>query len=1035
MVARLSWYEPLDWVLVRSPLLPIERYRELQGGGEAEVPEAARDPLVRRAIAVASPSLFERIGRPPSSASALRRRRLAVLRYLIRMSTRTTPYGLNAAVSLAQWGERTDLELDGREEARARIDMSLVDALIGRLESRLEVVRQLRVEAHPLVSVRAGRAFLPERFAGEGKAVEVSVRATRPVVRALALAGDGPMPFADLAEAIESEFQGAGTDRIEGLIHNLIREGLLLTELRPPLTRGDPTSHVLTVLERIDAAREERERLTAALSACERWQRLGYEQGAEEFAGVLDAARAVATTPADAPPVRVDMKRPLGGERIAREVGDEAARAAELLLRVSPLQKGAASLNSYRDKFVGRYGPHTEMPLVDLVDPHAGLGPVDLFGDYANDAPPDDAARRRDRRLLALASGALRGGKLSVELDPATVEDLDSGVRREDLYPTMEISAFVAASSREALDAGDFRVVVSPMLGSFAAGRVFGRFAYLFDGRGERAMRDAARRHEAGSDGGLWAELVYHPERPWLSNVMIRPGAWSHEIVVGAAPGVDRDRVILAKELVVGVRDDTFYLRWPRGGAYVQVTEGHMLNPKAAPAVGAFLALMRHAGRPVLTAFTWGSAAQLPRLPRVEAGRVVLSPATWRPPFGEGGLDPAGRERFGPALQSWRADWEMPRWVFAGEGDHRLLIDLDDHDQVELLRGLARSRHGGAGLVLQEALPGVDSAWLPGPGGRFLVELAVPLARRSASRDGSQRANARPPAELAPQARAARTRAPGSDWLFAKLYAGGAVAEQLIGLSLTAFAGDVLAAELAHDWFFIRYRDPRPHVRLRFRGNPERLTGELTARLYAWVAELIDRGACQSLAVDTYERELERYGGERGMEVAEAVFGVDSRAVADLVRLDVSGGITAQRELLSVLTLDRLLEGLGLDAAARLRWCSARASLRHEVMAEWRDHKDLLRSLLGSPGGPKAVGGEELVQLLDRFVADLRPHGDRLTALRQSGEIRWPSADELHGSFAHMHCNRLLGLDRDAERRALGLLHRTLDSLSRAPIG
>ena len=50
--------------------------------------------------------VFERLEDSASGRSA-ERRRLAVLRYLIRMSTRCTPYGLNAAVSLAGWGERT----------------------------------------------------------------------------------------------------------------------------------------------------------------------------------------------------------------------------------------------------------------------------------------------------------------------------------------------------------------------------------------------------------------------------------------------------------------------------------------------------------------------------------------------------------------------------------------------------------------------------------------------------------------------------------------------------------------------------------------------------------------------------------------------------------------------------------------------------------------------------------------------------------------------------------------------------------------
>ena len=218
---------------------------------------------------------------------------------------------------------------------------------------------------------------------------------------------------------------------------------------------------------------------------------------------------------------------------------------------------------------------------------------------------------------------------------------------------------------------------------------------------------------------------------------------------------------------------------------------------------------------------------------------------------------------------------------------------------------------------------------------------------------------------------------------------------------------------------------------MRFRGDPDTLAVRLAPRLYAWTSELIKQGACQSLAVDTYERELERYGGAAAMEVAEAIFGVDSRTVAELIALDVVD--TGGAGLLPVLTLDRLLEGLGLDAAARLQWCASRTGARHEVVSDWREKKDQLRSLLGRPGGAEAVGGERLATLLDRFAAELRPHGERLAELREKGAWRWPAPDALHASFAHMHLNRLAGLDRRAERRTVGLLHRALDSLSRAP--
>ena len=944
------------------------------------------------------------------------------------MSTRPTPYGLNAGVSLARWGERTNLELAGADVLRARLDMGLLAGLIAALESRIDVARELRLETHPLVSVRAGRAFLPERFVAEGEAVQVSVRATRPAVRALALADSDPKPFRELAETLAAEFPNAGREQIEELIHRLVGEGLLLSELRPPLTRGEPVDHLLLTLGRIDAARPERERLAAAAAACARWEKLEPERGAEGFPELLDTARAVAEAPARIPPARVDMRRELTGESIGGAVAQEAARAAELLLRLSPLASGSTKLNDYRDRFVERYGVDVEVPLLQLVDPETGLGRLDLLPDYRSAPPGDEPARRRDRRLLERASEALRDGALAVELDDATIAELDTKPNEGELPPSLELSLFVAAASRDALDAGDFRVVVSPMLGSYAAGRVLGRFAYLFGERAERALAEVARRDGAGA--ALVAELVYQPDRPWLSNVMLRPGVRSHEIPVGAASGTGDDCTIPADQLLVSTDGETFRLRWPAGGTYVDVREGHMLNPKSAPLAAAFLALMRHAGRPVLTGFSWGSARALPRLPRVQNGRVVLAPATWRPPFGEEELDARDRDVFAEGLRSWGRDWLLPRRVFVGQGDQRLLVDLEDPDQVELLRRLVAAPTDDTELILQEALPDVDSAWLPGPDGSYAVELAVPLVRRTVPAE--DRRDGLPPATTAPPQPVARARPPGSDWLYLKLYSGGVAAEALIGHGLCEVAAGALVDGLADDWFFIRYRDSRPHLRLRFRGDPETLTGELVPRLFAWTSELIEQGACQSLALDTYERELERYGGEAGMKVAEAIFGVDSRTVAELIALDVPD--KGEAALLPVLTLDRLLEGLGLDAAMRLLWCAGRTGARHEVVSDWREHKDELRSLLGRPGGAVALGGEPLATLLDRFVAELRPHGERLATLRAEGTLRWPPPDALHASFAHMHLNRLIGLEPAAERRTVGLLHRALDSLSRAPV-
>ena len=60
-------------------------------------------------------------------------------------------------------------------------------------------------------------------------------------------------------------------------------------------------------------------------------------------------------------------------------------------------------------------------------------------------------------------------------------------------------------------------------------------------------------------------------------------------------------------------------------------------------------------------------------------------------------------------------------------------------------------------------------------------------------------------------------------------------------------------------------------------------------------------------------------------------------------------------------------------------------------------------------------------------------HDFIVRALEAGGELGRPLEDILR-VFLHLHCIRLLGLDRDAEALALGLLLRTREALDRAPI-
>ncbi|MCW3474785.1 lantibiotic dehydratase [Limobrevibacterium gyesilva] len=1037
---RRPLYTPLGWLLVRAPLLPVEAYLAL--GGRVPAGRLPPDPRIRAALAVGSANLFDALGRAdpagkddPDAAGKL-------LRYLIRMSTRPTPYGLFAGVALARWGPQTDLALaPDPPHTRTRPDMDWLLRVVLELESRPEVRRQLRYRANPRAFIHAGRVFLPETapMAG-GSGPAVSVRATGVVRQALALARS-PVPHAQLVAALTAT-PGATAEKVEALIDGLWRQTVLLTDLRPPLTAPSPAAYVAGRLRGLPAAADALERLEAALAAMAAWDSLpidaaaaAYRQLATQTGPSLAEEPAMAsqmdTAAADAP--QVDMALRLRGSQLGRAIATEAVRAAELLLRLTPLPAGLPSLDAYRRAFESRYGPEREVPLLELLDPNFGLGP--LSAHFHGGAPGGDPrkAALRQQTLYDLAVSALRDRRLVIELDEDVLTRLESWTPSRLAAPqSLDLSLFVLANSAQDVDEGRFQVVIGPNLGATAAGRNLGRFADLLGADAATALQEVARAEAALQPDGLWAELVYFPHRFRSANVAVRPHSRPYEIALGTTPGRPPGEVIPVDELVVGIRDGRFYVRWPARDAEVLACAGHMLNNMQAPDVCRFLDDLRRDGQAQISTFDWGSAAGLPVLPRVQAGRVVLCPAQWR-------IDARVRKLLAPdsaagfiaALGAWRTSWQVPRYVYLSFGDNRLLLDLDNPAQAEELRAELRGLADGAQLLLQEALPAPNHAWVGGPGGRFVTELVVPLVLRP-DRGASDAAASRP--RCAAATPADRLRPPGSAWLFAKLYCARAFEDDLLTGPVAELCQQALAMGAADDWFFIRYADPDPHLRLRFHGDPVRLIGELAPHICAWAGALVGEGLCTRLGFDTYEREVERFGGTAGMDAAEAIFGADSRAVIELLRLSREGLLQLDMTSLAVLSIDRLLAGLGADEAERLAWYRERVTARTLAGDDYRRRKEVLRRLLGDSEHIRAQpGGDALARVLAARGDALAPLGRRLETLAAAGELSQPKG-ALFSAYVHLHCNRLMAGDRSAEEQVLALLGRTRYGLRQAPV-
>jgi thiopeptide-type bacteriocin biosynthesis protein len=554
---------------------------------------------------------------------------------------------------------------------------------------------------------------------------------------------------------------------------------------------------------------------------------------------------------------------------------------------------------------------------------------------------------------------------------------------------------------------------------------MLGRFCHA-----DQTLHEFVRAHlqaeEARRPEQLFAEIVHLPDGR-TGNILCRPVLREYEIPYLGRSGAPADCQIPVTDLLVSVPNDRIVLRSRRLGREVvpRLTTAHDEDWRNLGVYRFLCALQRQDVVSDLT-WDWGPLRQAPFLPRVVSGRLVLSRARWNLTEAElrALCQARGAQQFA-AVQAWRAQRRLPRYVALADRDHQLVIDLDN---VLSVAALVHHFRGRRGAQLVEMFPDPGELCVTGPEGRFVHELNVPFVRADPPR--SERGTAVPRGTTS---LVRRRFPPGSAWLYAKLYAGTGTADRILDHVVGPLVRSSLTSGAADTWFFVRYADPDWHLRLRLHGDPRRLHAEVLPSLEAAAAPLLESGQLWRLQLDTYEREVERYGGDRGIELAEQVFAADSEAVLTMVsELSGDAGLDL-RWRLAMCGIDLLFEDLGL--ALDEKWSLMRraregfgrefgidGNFRGQVSRRYRVERAGLEALLDpahDPPPPLATG----LDALRRRSLKLAPVAAELRQLDRVGCLSATISD-IAMSYAHMHANRLL---RSAQRAQELVLYELLD--------
>src|SRR6266536_3479477 len=675
-------FTPSGFFVLRTPLLPFEEMVAWSEGleavgslGDPRGLEAAleRDrarlrarllalvarPEVREAIFVASPSLDEALEIWQKEPDSKQGRKLepAVVSYVSRAAARATPFGLFAGWTTGTIGAQTRLHLQAREryQRHSRLDMDYLWALAEAVERDPQLRKIFVYEPNSSLYEAAGRLRLAEaRLGDNGRSYHLVAVDKSPYLTAALERARGGAALEAVAEVLVDD--EISHTEAEEYVAELVDNQLLVTDARPLVTGDEPvhglvanlSSHAETAQmgERVDEAR-------AALEAID----------AEGLGASPDRYRAAASVLGElpAPP---DLSRlvqvPLV-EALDEETGIGFERSNSPLAEASPLLAGL---------------------------PFRG---------------GDQMARRwtaRDGLLLRKLAQALAEGASEIVLEASDLEALASQQHRP-LPDAFYVTAMVAAESDRAIAQGAFRVLLQ-YLGGPPGALLFGRFCHA-DQTLHKFVRAYLQAEEARRPERLFAEIVHLPDGR-IGNILCRPVLRDYEIPYLGRSGAPADRQIPVTDLLVSVRDGRIVLRSRRLEREVvpRLTTAHNHDWRNL-CVYRFLCALQRQDVVSALAWDWGPVQDAPFLPRVVSGRLVLCRARWNATEAE--VRALGQARGAgqfAAVQAWRAERRLPRYVGLADRDHELVIDLDN---VLSVAALAHQLRGRRQAVLGEMFP------------------------------------------------------------------------------------------------------------------------------------------------------------------------------------------------------------------------------------------------------------------------------------------------------------------------------------------
>lgn len=688
-------YKPFPYFIYRAPLLPINELDITLSNKEKVTKRLQKDQL-KEAVFLGSPALSSEINKivdgTDKDLKEENRILLSCVRYISRMSTRCTPFGLFAGCGIGTIGDETNIIVDDGIGRTTRLDMSYLSSLYHTLIKIPEVRSKIRYFPNNSL-YKAGRnyRYVETIYRSSGRKYQIAeIKYSIFLDKTLKSIQHG----ADI-ETIASILIADEISRQDALdfIDELITSNIIVPELNEPVTGDDLLTRIISLLEKAGRGSI---LLTQLKSINILLKRLDTEDNSKGlYKQVMNLIKEMKFPFEEKFLFQVDMFKKDTFSMLGSGIIDEIHSTLTLLNKITPSGRNE-TLHQFQRDFYDRY-EEREVSLMKALDPDIGIGypsgnntsvPSPLIDDWV-------FPQQRLEGFSKFQSILLQKMMLSIDQEMTEIELTDKDIERtkenwEDLPSTICVMIEIIKA-----DSQDLLIKWNSCGGSSAA-NLLSRFAHL-DKRLHQHVKAIADKEQEIMSNVILAEIVHSPEAR-TGNILSRPHLRDYEIPYLSGTDLPYDKIINLTDLLLSIRNNKLVIRCKKQNKEIvpRLTTAHNYHHSGTMPVYRFLCDMQsQTGRSGLN-FNWKQqfGKELPFMPRVRYRKTILFPATWVINCEEikSLFTIKEDKRLIESVSKWRSIYSIPSKVLMPDYDNELFVNWENPLSVRSLFSIIKKR-------------------------------------------------------------------------------------------------------------------------------------------------------------------------------------------------------------------------------------------------------------------------------------------------------------------------------------------------------